>query len=301
MGEQNPTILVTGASGHLGRRVVDLLLEANAGPLIATTRHPEKLADFAKRGVTVRKADFNDQESLVQAFGGAQRVLLISTDALDAAGTRLRQHRTAIAAAQRAGVKQVVYTSMPNPEDSPISFAPDHRGTEETLAKSQLGWTILRNNWYMDYLLMSLVPAVAHGKLYGAAGNGGAAYVTREDCALAAVAALTSPESSNRVYNITGPTVVSNEELVKLVSQVSGRAVEYVNLPAQDFKAGLVRAGLPEGFAQILAESDLAKLQGKLGPASQDFQTLTGRVPVSVAEFLTAHKDELSASPGKAH
>jgi NAD(P)H dehydrogenase (quinone) len=295
MGEKQ-TILVTGASGHLGQRVVDLLLQANAGPLIATTRKPEKLADFAHRGATVRKADFNDLETLMEAFRGAHRLLLISTDALDAAGTRLRQHQTAIAAAERAGVKHVVYTSMPSAEDSPISFAPDHRGTEEALAKSKLTWTILRNNWYMDYLLMALVPAVANGKLFGAAGNGGAAYVTREDCALAAVAALTSFDNNNRTYNITGPEVVSNPELVKLVSQVSGRAVEYVDLPVKDFKQGLVRAGLPEGFAQILAESDLAKSQGKLGPATQDFQSLTGRNPVSVVEFLAAHKVELSAS-----
>ncbi len=185
------TLLITGASGQLGRRVLELLLDAGAGKLIATTRNPEKLAELARRGVVVRKADFDDAASLPAAFAGAGRLLLISTDAVGTPGRRIAQHRAAVDAAVRAGVKHVVYTSLTRPEPgSPVTFASDHYGTEQALAASPLGWTILRNNVYTDFLLRSLPQAVATGKLVAAAGDGGAGYVTREDCARVAAAAL---------------------------------------------------------------------------------------------------------------
>jgi NAD(P)H dehydrogenase (quinone) len=134
-------LLVTGASGQLGRRVLELLLERNAGPIIATTRTPASLAGFAARGVDVRRADFEDDASLTAAFAGAKRALLISTDAVDRPGRRLAQHRSAIAAFERAGIEHVVYTSLPNPIDTPVTIAPDHAGTEAALAASKLGVT----------------------------------------------------------------------------------------------------------------------------------------------------------------
>src|SRR5262249_19713219 len=138
------TLLVTGASGHLGRRVLELLLEAGAGQIIAATRTPEKLADFAQRGVVVRHADFDDPASLAEAFKGAERLLLISTDAIGTPGLRIQQHTNAIKAAEEAGVSHVVYTSLINPEPgTPIAIAPDHYGTEQALAQSKLGFTVL--------------------------------------------------------------------------------------------------------------------------------------------------------------
>ena len=158
------TLLVTGASGQLGRRVLAHLLDTCAVPparLIAVTRDPAKLADFAARGVEVRRGDFDDPGSLGEAFKGAGRLLLISTDALDTPGRRLAQHQAAIAAAKTAGVRHIVYTSMPNPDGSPIPFAPDHLGTEQALALSGRGWTILRNAWYFENLAFSLPGALA--------------------------------------------------------------------------------------------------------------------------------------------
>lgn len=192
MTSTDRTLFVTGASGHLGRRVIELLLEKNAGKIVAGTRTPEKLADLAARGVVVRHADFEDPKSLEAAFAGADRVLIVSTDAIDRPGRRIAQHRAAVAAAVRAGVKHAVYTSMPNPETSPVTFAPDHLGTEQALKSSGLTYTILRNCWYTEYLVPGLAAAVAAGKLISATGNGGAPYVTREDCAQAAAAALAS-------------------------------------------------------------------------------------------------------------
>src|ERR1700722_8416773 len=143
------TLFVTGAGGHLGRRVVEILLEKGAGKIVAGTRKPEKLADLAARGVEVRPADFDDPKGLEAALAGVDRVLIISTDAIDRPGRRLAQHRAAVAAATRAAVKHVVYTSMPNPETSPVVFAPDHLGTEQALKASGISYTILRNCWYM--------------------------------------------------------------------------------------------------------------------------------------------------------
>ncbi|MEO5728244.1 MAG: NAD(P)H-binding protein, partial [Byssovorax sp.] len=146
---KNQTLLVTGASGQLGRRVVELLLEAKAGTVVAATRDPAKLADLAARGVLVRKADFDDEGSLAEAFAGVDRLLLISTDSLVRPGHRLAQHQAAVRAAVSAGVGHIVYTSFTNPGvESPITVAPDHRLTEEAIAATKLGFTILRNNLY---------------------------------------------------------------------------------------------------------------------------------------------------------
>src|SRR5580704_16728889 len=175
------TLFVTGASGHLGRRVVELLLEKGAGKIVAGTRKPEKLADLAARGVDVRPADFEDPQGLQSALAGVDRVLIISTDAIDRPGRRLAQHQAAVAAAVSAGVKHAVYTSMPNPESSPVVFAPDHLGTEQALKSSGMGWTIVRNCWWIDYQIPTLASAVASGKLISATGQGGAPFVTRED------------------------------------------------------------------------------------------------------------------------
>src|SRR5215217_4903439 len=204
------TLLVTGASGHLGQRVIELLLEANAGHVIAATRTPEKLAHLAARDVEVRKADFGDPSSLAVAFAGVDRLLLISTDALDGTDRRQVQHRNAINAAAQAGVKHVVYTSLTNPEpSSPIAIAPDHYATEQALAASSLDWTVLRNNLYADLFLQSLPHAVATGQLVAASGTGGAGFVTREDCARAAAAALAASSSGRTTLDITGPASVT--------------------------------------------------------------------------------------------
>jgi len=285
----NPTLLVAGAGGHLGRRVVELLLDGGATNVVAATRSPEKLADLAARGVTVRHADFEAPASLPDAFAGADRMLLVSTDALGTPGRRLAQHRAAIDAAVQAGVQHIVYTSMPNPgSDSPISFAPDHRGTEEALKASGLGYTILRNNWYTDLLLAGVSAALASGQLVGAAGDGGAAYITRDDCARAAAAALRSTETASRTLNITGPAVVGYAEIAAILSEIGGKPVTYVPVEPAALEAGLIAHGVPAIYAQIAAESDVAKARGLMGPATADFQTLTGTAPTSVRDFLTS-------------
>lgn len=292
--KHQPTLLVTGASGHLGRRVVELLLESQAGTIIATTRTPEKLADFSKRGVIVRQADFDNPSSLVEAFAGADRLLLISTDALGVAGQRLNQHRNAVNAAEQAGVSHIVYTSLINPDpDSPVLLAPDHYGTESALAESKMGWTVLRENIYAEVLLGSLIQAVQLGGLFNAAADGKAAYITREDCARAAAAALAASFEGRRTLDITGSAALSQTEVVALANSISGTQLSYVPLELEILIQNMVDAGLPRPLAETFASFDTAVAQGKFSEVTTSVEELTGRKPISIAEFLTANRAAL--------
>lgn len=291
------SVLVTGASGHLGRRVVEMLLEARAGHVIATTRHPERIHDLARQGVQVRRADLDeDVATISRAFVGAERMLLVSTDALDRQGHRLEQHQRAIAAAVSAGVRHVVYTSIVHPEPgSPVLIAPDHYGTEVALESAGLGYTVLRNNLYADLLLMSLPRAVASGRLEAAAGTGGAAYVTREDCARVAAAALVSDFTGKRTLDVTGPEVVTYALLASLATELSGRPVSYVGLEPEAMRTRLVEGGMPAPVAELMVSFDLGLARGLFGPASRTVTELTGHPPTSILELLENHRAELVA------
>jgi NAD(P)H dehydrogenase (quinone) len=289
-----PTLLITGASGHLGRRVLELLIEAQAGTVIAATRTPEKMAAFSQRGVIVRQADFDDPDSLAEAFRGVDRLLLISTDTLGEPGLRLKQHRTAVKAAEQAGVSHVVYTSLINPgPESAVLFAPDHYGTEMALAESKLNWTVLRNNIYTEVILGSLARAVEMGQWFSAAGDGKIAYVTREDCARAAAAALASSFSGRQTLDITGPESLSQADLANIAAKLSGKQVTYVPLELEVLIQNMVAAGLPRPVAEAYASVDTATAQGQFDTVSNTVEALTGRQPLSVAEFLTAQADTL--------
>lgn len=297
MSATQQTLLVTGASGHLGRRVIELLLEAGAGPIIATTRSPAKLADLAARGVDVRQADFDDPASLAHAFAGADRLLLVSTDTVDGTDRRVVQHRNAIAAAAHAGVTHVLYTSLIRPEPgNPAVVAPDHYATEQALAASALDWTVLRNSLYTDLFLLSLPRAAATGQLIAAAGGGGAGYVTREDCARAAASALAAPTTGRTTLDITGPAVVTQADLAQILSALAGRAVAYLPVEPEAMVAGMVAGGLPEPVAQLFVSFDRAIAQGALAVASSAVADLTGRAPQSVADFLKANREHLLAA-----
>jgi NAD(P)H dehydrogenase (quinone) len=290
------TLLVTGASGHLGQRVIELLLEANAGHVIAATRTPEKLAHLAARDVEVRKADFDDPSTLIAAFAGVDRLLLISTDVVDGTDRRQVQHRNAVNAAAQAGIKHVVYTSLTRPEPgSPIAIAPDHHATEQALAASSLDWTVLRNNVYTDYQLPSLARAVATGQLVSAAGTGGVGYVTREDCARAAAAALAAHNDGRMTLDITGPAIVTQADLAQIASAITGRPVTYVPVTLDAIIAGMVAAGLPPPVAKAYASFDIGIAQGTLAVASSAVTDLTGKAPQSVYDYLAAHRQELLA------
>lgn len=289
------TLLITGASGHLGRRVAELLLDAGQHHIVLATRTPAKLADLADRGAIVRAADFDNPASLATAFAGVDRLLLVSTDVLDQPGRRIAQHRAAIIAAASAGVRHLVYTSLLNAvPDSVMSLAPDHAQTELALAASPLTWTVLRNNLYADNLLASLGFAVATGQLHTASANGAVSYVTREDCARAAAAALASSETTNRTLDLTGPAALTAADIAALTTTITGRPVKHLPVSADGLRAGLTQAGLPAGLVEALVTFDLASARGELNAVSPVFTQLTGCAPTSVATFLAAHRAQLA-------
>lgn len=294
MAGTNRTVLVTGASGQLGRRTVEELLGRKGLRVIAASRSPEKLQDLAAKGAEIRKADFDDVASLEAAFQGVDRVLVISTDALDRPGRRVEQHGRAFAAAEKAGVRHVVYTSLTGADPgSPIMISPDHEQSEAALARTKVGHTILRNNMYAEMLLGSLPRAVATGALYAAAGTGGAGYVTRDDCARAAAGALASDFEGRRTLDITGPSLVTHAQLAQAASEITGKPVKYVAVELETIVQGMVGAGLPEPIARVYASFDTGIAQGTLGVASGAVQELSGRPATSVTEFLLAHKAAL--------
>ncbi len=287
----NATLLVTGAGGKLGRLVVERLL-AQGRKVIAASRDTARLADLAARGAELRRADFDDPASLAAAFAGVDRVLLVSTDELARPGRRLAQHTAAVKAAAEAGVKHVVYTSMPNPEPgSPIPFAPDHYGTEQALAASPLGWTVLRNSWYAENLLLgTLQHAAATGQWYSAAGDGKVNYVTRADCAAAAAGALANPPAGNTILTVTGPEALTTAEIVAKVAAVAGKPVAVVPVEEAAIAAGLKAAGLPDPYPAVLATFDTNTRIGKADVLTDAVEQLSGVRPQSLDAFLVANR-----------
>lgn len=296
----SPTLLVTGASGQLGRRAVALLQEMYSGPIVAATRTPDALAAVAQQNLTIRRADFEDTDSLDEAFAGVDRLLLISTDATDVPGRRIQQHKNAIEAAERAGVKHIVYTSIIHSgPQSPAYVVPDHRATEDALAESGMGWTILRENIYTDLHLYSLTEAIRSGTLTNAIGSGKASYITRDDCARAAVAALTMAFDDRRTLDITGPNPISQEQLAEFASRLSGKDVRYVPVDLDTMIQNMMVAGLPRPVAEGYASFDAAIAQGEFNVVSSAVQDLTGRMPQSVQEFLTHNQGALQSAAGR--
>lgn len=283
------TIGVTGASGNLGRHVVKYLKEAGAKRIVAISRKPEKLTDLAGANVEFRAGTFDEPASLATAFAGIERLLIISTD--DVHG-RAQQQLNAVEAAVKAGVKHIAYTSIVSPypdTHSDATIPNSHFWTEVKIAASGVDFSLLRNNLYSDYQIPGAQNAVATGTLYHAAGAGRRAFITREDCAAAAAAALLNAEGK-RVYDIGGPDALSADDIAVILAQISGKPVKAVNVPVEGLIGGLVGAGVPKAMAPVLARFDTDAAKGYLGIVSGDFDTLTGRKPRSVADFLAAHR-----------
>ncbi|MER9679660.1 SDR family oxidoreductase [Mesorhizobium sp. M0184] len=291
------TLLVTGASGQLGRGVINHLLDTlKVSPqrIIAATRNPENLADLAARGVTIRAVDFDDTASLASAFIGADRVLIISTNELAIPGKRLKQHETAVAAARSAGVSHLLYTSMPNPEPgSPVLFAPDHHGTEQAIKASGIPYTIFRNGWYQENLFMALPHAIASGHWYTSAGDGRIAHGARDDMAAAIAAGLASSATESTTYTLTGPKAHTMAEIAALVTEVTGKPIEVIQLSDEALTEGLKAAGVPEAFAPVIVSFDTNTRSGRIGMVTDAVKTLSGRKPQPLKQFLEANKAAL--------
>jgi NAD(P)H dehydrogenase (quinone) len=292
------SIVVTGASGQLGRLVTqDLLERVPPAELVLVTRHPEALEDFAARGVDVRRGDFDDPGSLAGAFAGAEKALVISTG-LDALGRRVAQHRAAIEAALAAGVRHLVYTSISNPvEGNPQGTVTDeNRETEDLLRASAPAWTILRNGIYAEVQVAPGSLAVAHGKIYTNAGEGRMRPVSRRDCAAAAAAVLTTDGHEGQIYDITGPDSISQSDLAALLAEVGGRAIKVHNVNDRILTWGMTKAGMPKPIARQIADFGKAIREGYYDVTESAVERLTGQPPRSLREVLIAHRGELLAA-----
>jgi NAD(P)H dehydrogenase (quinone) len=291
-------LLVTGASGKLGRGVVEHLIAGQKiapDRIIAVTRDPSKLTDLAAKGVDVRQGDLGDAGSLAKAFAGADRVLIVSTDTAPGSGERVRQHSAAVEAAKAAGASRVLYTSLPKPDVSVISFAFEHLNSEKAIKESGLAYTVFRNSWYSENLFMSLPQAVKSGQWFTSAGDGRVAYGARDDYAAAIAGGLAAHETENRIYTLTGPEAVSTADLAELASKILGKPISVVQLTGEQLADGLRQHGLPEPVVNVVVSIDANTRGGFLDFVTPDMEKLSGRKSQSLEAFLEANKAALLA------
>ncbi|MGN6759926.1 MAG: SDR family oxidoreductase [Leifsonia sp.] len=279
------TIVITGATGQLGRLVIESLLERGipASDLRALGRNADRLAAFAAQGIDTRVIDFAQPETLDAAFSGADALLLVSGSEV---GQRLQQHRNAIDAAVRAGVGRVVYTSASKATDTDLVVAPEHAETERLLAASGLPVTVLRNNWYTENYLGTLDTAAATGEIVGSAGEGRVASATRADYAEAAAVVLTTPGHEGAVYELSGDTAWTFADLAEVASELLGREVVYRPVSPEEHGSILTDVGLDAGTAGFVVALDGNIRDGALAEATPTLRELIGRPTTPLADGL---------------
>ena len=276
-------IVITGATGNLGQHVIaSLLASVPAANIIAAVRNPAKAAGLAAKGVQVRQADYNDGASLDAAFKGATKILLISSSEV---GQRAQQHQNVIDAARRAGVSLLAYTSVLRADTSPLGLAAEHVITEAAIRASGLPYTFLRNGWYLENHTEHLAPVLEHGVVLGAAQNGRFSSAARADYAAAAAAVLVA-DRPQAIYELAGDHGFTLAEYAAEVARQSGKAIVYKDLPQADFKAALVGVGVPEGFADLLADSDAGAAKGGLEDHGKQLSALTGRPTTTLLDAV---------------
>jgi NAD(P)H dehydrogenase (quinone) len=279
-------IIVTGASGQLGRLVIQSLLKTvPAAGIVAAVRQPAAVADLAALGVQVRQADYTQPATLDAAFQGATKVLLISSSAV---GERVAQHAHVIDATRRAGVSLLAYTSVLHADTSPLGLAEEHRATEALLKASGVPHVLLRNGWYTENYLASLPAALQHGAVIGSAGEGRIASAARADYADAAAAVLTRDDQAGQVHELAGDTSYTLAEFAAELSRQTGRTIAYINLPEADFRGALLGAGLPAPIAHLLADSDVGASKGGLFDGGHHLSRLIGRPTAALAAMVEA-------------
>ena len=278
-------IVITGATGNLGQHVIaSLLTSVPAASIIAAVRNPAKAANLAALGVQVRQADYNNGASLDAAFKGATKILLISSSEV---GQRAQQHQNVIDAAKRAGVALLAYTSVLRADTSPLGLAAEHVITEAAIRASSLPYAFLRNGWYLENHTEHLAPVLEHGVVLGAAQNGRFSSAARADYAAAAAAVLTAAQPQ-AIYELAGDHSFTLAEYAAELARQSGKAIVYKDLPQADFKAALVGVGVPEGFADLLADSDAGAARGGLEDNGKQLSALIGRPTTSLFDAVKA-------------
>lgn len=279
------SVVVTGATGHLGRLVVEGLLDAGVTDVVAGARGPERLADLAARGARAVELDYDRPETLAAALAGADTVVLVSGSEV---GRRVAQHGAVVDAAAAAGVRRVIYTSAPHADATELVLAPEHQATEELLAASGLVTTVLRNNWYTENYLPSLQQAAATGEIVGSVGQGRVASATRADLAAGIVAVVTGDGHDGATYELTGDHAWTHDELAAAASDVLGRPVTYRDVTPDEHRAALLGAGLDEGTAGFVVALDQNIAAGALADATDTLRGLLGRPATTLRDGLAA-------------
>ncbi|GLY16659.1 NAD(P)-dependent oxidoreductase [Kineosporia sp. NBRC 101677] len=280
------SIVVTAASGNLGRLTVEALLSRGvpAADIVATSRDITRIKDFADRGVQVRRADFAEPDSLPAAFEGADKLLLISTTT---PSERVANHRRAIDAAVAAGVSMVAFTSMLHADTSSSVLAPTHWATEQYLHE-RIPYVMLRNGWYLENYTVQLSQVLSGGVLFGAAGQGRISAATRADYAEAAATVLSTDGHVGQTYELGGDEAFTLTELAAAISAAAGKQIEYMDLPVEAFARALTEAGVPADLAGVLSDADRAMSHDELYTESGDLRRLIGRATVTPAEAIAA-------------
>jgi NAD(P)H dehydrogenase (quinone) len=279
------TIAVTGATGHLGRLIVEDLLAAGTEPgqIVATGRNTERLAELAARGVRTAAVDYDDVEGLITAFAGVDTVVLVSGSE---AGRRVGQHANVVEAAKAAGSARVLYTSIAHADTSEHVLAPDHRATEDLIKASGLAWTFLRNNWYTENQAPNVAQARDHGVIVSSTGTGRTASASRADYAAAASAAARGAGHEGRTYELTGDVAWTYDELAAALEDVLGTPVVHKSVSSSELAATLAGAGLDDGTIAFLVALDEGTARGDLAATTDDLRTLIGRPTTPLAATL---------------
>ncbi|MEV6993561.1 SDR family oxidoreductase [Streptomyces sp. NPDC093228] len=279
------SIVVTGATGHLGRHVVEQLLEkVPADQITAVVRTPEKAADLAERGVRIAVADYSFPETFDGLFSAGDKVLLISGNEVDR--DRVAQHKVVLGAAKAADVALLAYTSAPGTLTA--ALADDHRATEEAVLASGVPYVLLRNGWYHENYTEQLAPVLEHGAVVHAAGEGRLTSAGRADYAAAAVAVLTGEGHENKTYELSGDEAWGFAEFAAEVARHSGKEIVYTPVSVEAYTGILTGAGLPEPVAAIFAGVDASIEKGELAILTGDLSRLTGRPAITIAESIAA-------------
>lgn len=277
-------ILLTGATGHFGGKVVEALLKkVSADKIAVSVRNPEKAKHLADQGIEVRQGDFDKPETLDSAFKGVDRLLIVSTNGDNE--TRIRQHKNAVEAAKRTGVKYIAYTSVANAAESELFLAIVHKTTEEAIKATGIPYTFLRNNWYLENEKSSIKSALAGAPWLTSAKTGKVGWALRQEYAEAAATALAEQGHENKIYELSGKPL-SQEEIVKIVEKLSGKNIEIKYVNDEEYTEIIKGAGVPEAIIPMLVSIQQDIRKGTLDVESDDFTKLLGRPATSVEDGI---------------
>jgi len=279
-------IAITGATGQLGRLVIDALLREQPDlHIVAAVRSPEKAGDLKARGIEVREADYDRPETLAAAFKGVDKLLLISSNDLD---RRVGQHKAAIDAAAAAGVGLIAYTSILRSDSSKLQLTEDHRVTEAYLRQSGVPFVLLRNGWYVENDTAAIAGVLAHGAYIGSSGAGRISWAARADYAEAAARVLLSSNQAGRIYELAGDEAWTMTQLAAETARQAGKPIVYLDMPKADFAGALLGLGLPASLANMLADSSAKAASGELFDDSHTLSRLIGRPTTPLRDSIAA-------------